>query len=154
MGWRFCLRSHLRRDRCNGNSHDVLQEFVNSNMNNMFTTVCQVLEGHQTQFAMSVPHSDLLWQGLPKNSLEFWPQVDMSSSPQKRLDVDSMQHSTSLKMDMAVIHMELIITHIFNIWNIWFLLRPSLLQNPLRSGITKLCAAFHIALFVLLHLCV
>ena len=30
--WRFCFQSHLKRDRCRGNSHGLLREFVNSIM--------------------------------------------------------------------------------------------------------------------------
>ena len=39
LGWRFCLRLRMRRNRRSGNSHDLLREFVNSIMNNLFMTV-------------------------------------------------------------------------------------------------------------------
>ena len=38
LNWRFCLQLRARRNRRSGNSHDLLREFVNSIMNNMFMT--------------------------------------------------------------------------------------------------------------------
>ena len=38
LGWRFCLRLRAVRDRRSGNSHDLLREFMNSIMNNLFMT--------------------------------------------------------------------------------------------------------------------
>ena len=39
LGWRFCLRLRAVRNRRSGNSHDLLREFVNSIMNNLFMTL-------------------------------------------------------------------------------------------------------------------
>lgn len=36
LNWRLGLRSLWIRDRRNGNSHNILQEFVNSILNSMF----------------------------------------------------------------------------------------------------------------------
>ena len=35
----FCLRLRVERNRRGGNSHDLLREFVNSIMNNLFMTL-------------------------------------------------------------------------------------------------------------------
>ena len=40
LGWRFCLRHRARWNRRSGNSHDLLREFVNSIMSDMFMTRC------------------------------------------------------------------------------------------------------------------
>ena len=58
LGWRFCLRPCTRRNRHSGNLHDVLREFVNSIMKNVFMTMTT---GQRVEFVrvMWIPNSQV-----------------------------------------------------------------------------------------------
>ena len=73
LGWRLGLRSRLNRDRCGGNSSDLLRELVNSIMNFMFMTIN--VQQQMSSHIVSTPN---------KSPLHQRPWIPSSKAPQPR----------------------------------------------------------------------
>ena len=66
MNWGFCLQLRIRQNRRSGNSHNLLREFVNSIMNNMFMTLWELVNSIMSAISChwGTPPAALLFQRL------------------------------------------------------------------------------------------